>query len=107
MARPISGLQPVSLAQPSEPLRRALPGVHTPVPRPLRLPRDAFSAGRDHGDAFMSFRYAVLGSGRQGTAAAFDMGRFGEADVIWLLDSDLAQAEKATSRVNDLLGRRP
>ena len=54
----------------------------------------------------MSYRYAVLGSGRQGTAAAFDMGRFGEAEVVWLLDSDLAQAEKATSRVNDLLGRR-
>jgi lysine 6-dehydrogenase len=54
----------------------------------------------------MSYRYAVLGSGRQGTAAAFDMGRFGEADVVWLLDSDLAQAEKAATRVNDLLGRR-
>ena len=54
----------------------------------------------------MSYRYAVLGSGRQGTAAAFDMGRFGEADGIWLLDSDLAQAEKAATRVNDLLGRR-
>ena len=54
----------------------------------------------------MSYRYAVLGSGRQGTAAAFDMGRFGEAEVVWLLDSDLAQAERAARRVNGLLGGR-
>src|SRR3990172_9322229 len=57
-------------------------------------------------EMFMSYRYAVLGSGRQGTAAAFDMGRFGEAEVGWWLDSDRVQAEKATRRVNELLGRR-
>jgi len=32
----------------------------------------------------MSFRYVILGAGRQGLAAAYDLGRFGEADsVAW------------------------
>jgi lysine 6-dehydrogenase len=53
----------------------------------------------------MTYRYAVLGSGRQGTAAAYDFARLGEADVVWMLDSDPAQAEKAAARVNALLGR--
>ena len=53
----------------------------------------------------MTYRYAVLGSGRQGTAAGFDMGRFGDAEVVWMLDSELAQAEKAAARVNGLLGK--
>ena len=52
----------------------------------------------------MTYRYAVLGSGRQGTAAAYDFGRFGEAEVIFLADSDLRQAELAAARVNRLLG---
>jgi len=53
----------------------------------------------------MTYRYAVLGSGRQGTAAGFDMGRFGDAEVVWMLDSDRSQAEKAAARVNALLGK--
>jgi lysine 6-dehydrogenase len=53
----------------------------------------------------MTHRYAVIGAGRQGTAAAYDFGRFGEADVIWLADSDAAQAERSAQRVNKLLGR--
>ncbi len=53
----------------------------------------------------MTYRYAVLGSGRQGTAAAFDMGRFGDAEVVWMLDSERAQAERAAARVNALLGK--
>lgn len=52
----------------------------------------------------MSARYAVLGSGRQGTAAAYDFGRFGEAKVIWMADADGAQAERAARRINTLLG---
>ena len=51
----------------------------------------------------MTYRYAVLGSGRQGTAAAFDLGRFGEAEAIFMADSDRTQAERAAARVNRLL----
>jgi lysine 6-dehydrogenase len=53
----------------------------------------------------MSHRYAVIGAGRQGTAAAYDFARFGEAEVIWMADSDAAQAERAAQRLNALLGR--
>jgi lysine 6-dehydrogenase len=53
----------------------------------------------------MSSRYAIIGAGRQGTAAAFDLGRFGEAEAILMADSDRAAAERAAARVNQLLGR--
>ncbi len=53
----------------------------------------------------MGYRYAVLGSGRQGTASAYDMAMHGEADLIVLADLDLAQAERAAARVNRLAGR--
>lgn len=53
----------------------------------------------------MGYRYAIIGSGRQGTAAAYDMGRFGEADLIWMADADRSQAARAAERVNSLLGR--
>jgi lysine 6-dehydrogenase len=53
----------------------------------------------------MTHRYAVIGAGRQGTAAAYDFGRYGEAEVIWMADSDAAQAERSAERVNRLLGR--
>lgn len=53
----------------------------------------------------MGYRYAVLGSGRQGTAAAFDLARFGEADFLLLADQSLAQAQRAATRVNALIGR--
>lgn len=50
------------------------------------------------------FIYAILGAGRQGTAAAYDLARFGEAKRIILADSDAAVAEKAADRVNALIG---
>lgn len=50
----------------------------------------------------MSYHYLVLGAGRQGTAAAYDLARFGEARQITLADVDLEQAETAVARVNDL-----
>ncbi len=53
----------------------------------------------------MTHRYAILGSGRQGTAAAYDLARFGDAARIVMADSDLETARRATARVNDLLGR--
>jgi lysine 6-dehydrogenase len=51
----------------------------------------------------MGYRYAVLGSGRQGTACAYDMVRFGEADSVVLADMSLESAQTAAARVNDLL----
>jgi lysine 6-dehydrogenase len=53
----------------------------------------------------MGFRYAVIGAGRQGTAAAFDLARFGEADYLLLADQSLEQAARAATRVNTLIGR--
>ena len=53
----------------------------------------------------MGFRYAVIGSGRQGTAAAYDLARFGDADSILMADMSLAQAERAAERINRLSGR--
>lgn len=53
----------------------------------------------------MGYRYAVLGAGRQGTAAAYDLARLGEADFVVLADQSLAQAERAAARVNALIGR--
>ena len=52
----------------------------------------------------MKYTYAVLGAGRQGTASAYDMARWGEAKRVILADQDLAVAEKAAQRVNRLAG---
>lgn len=52
----------------------------------------------------MGFRYAVIGSGRQGTAAAYDIARFGDAEYLLLADQSLAQAERAASRINQMVG---
>jgi lysine 6-dehydrogenase len=52
----------------------------------------------------MKNSYAVLGSGRQGTAIAYDLACFGEASSIVLLDQDGALAQKAARRVNQLSG---
>ena len=52
----------------------------------------------------MAFRYAILGSGRQGTAAAYDLAKYGDADSIALADLDLSVAKSAAKRVNSLIG---
>jgi lysine 6-dehydrogenase len=52
----------------------------------------------------MSHTYAVLGAGRQGTAAAYDMARWGEAQRVVLADYDLEVAQRAAQRVNQLVG---
>lgn len=54
----------------------------------------------------MKYTYAVLGAGRQGTASAYDMARWGEAERVILCDQDLEIAAKAAERVNRLVGRR-
>ncbi len=53
----------------------------------------------------MGYRYAILGAGLQGTAAAYDMGRFGDADSILLLDRQERRAKRQAERLNQLLGR--
>jgi lysine 6-dehydrogenase len=53
----------------------------------------------------MGFSYAVIGSGRQGTAAAYDLAKFGDADRILMIDSSADAAEKASARINHLAGR--
>ncbi len=52
----------------------------------------------------MQYTYAVLGSGRQGTASAYDMARWGEAGRVVLCDVDLSVAERSARRVNKLVG---
>jgi lysine 6-dehydrogenase len=52
----------------------------------------------------MEYTYAVLGAGRQGTASAYDMARWGEAKRVILADKDLSIAERAAQRVNQLTG---
>jgi lysine 6-dehydrogenase len=53
----------------------------------------------------MGFKYAIIGSGMQGTAAAYDLARFGNADEVRLLDLDMRRAQAAADRVNRLVGR--
>ncbi len=50
------------------------------------------------------YYYVILGAGRQGTAAAYDLIRFGEAGRIVMADLNLAAAQKAADRVNSLTG---
>ncbi len=52
----------------------------------------------------MLHRYVVLGAGRQGVAAAYDMARFGEAGSVTLADQDRDLANTGATRVNQLLG---
>jgi len=51
----------------------------------------------------MNYRYAIIGAGRQGLSAAYDMGRFGEAKEILLYDFDSKIAESGAVRINSLL----
>jgi lysine 6-dehydrogenase len=53
----------------------------------------------------MSYIYAVLGAGRQGTAAAYDIACWGDAQRIILADQSLEAAQRAARRVNTLAGR--
>lgn len=53
----------------------------------------------------MDYIYAVLGAGRQGTASAYDMARWGEAKKVILLDQELSIADRSAQRVNNLVGK--
>lgn len=52
----------------------------------------------------MGYRYAIIGAGRTGTAAAFDLITHGEADEVRLFDRDPRAVEQSTSRVEQLTG---
>jgi len=56
------------------------------------------------GSQAQEYAYAVLGAGRQGTAAAYDMAKFGHASNVTIGDIDLKQAKRAASHVNRLIG---
>ena len=53
----------------------------------------------------MAYTYAVLGGGRQGTAAAYDMAKWGDAERVLIADISAAAANASSARVNDLIGR--
>lgn len=50
-------------------------------------------------------KYTVVGAGMQGTAAAYDLARFGDAERITLADVRIDKADMAARRVNDLVSR--
>ncbi len=52
-----------------------------------------------------TYRYLILGAGRQGTAAAYDLAHFGDAEQIVMADTSLEVANRAVERVNRLAGR--
>jgi hypothetical protein len=51
----------------------------------------------------MGYRYAIIGCGRQGTAAAYDLVKFGRADEVVLGDADRGRARRAAARVDGLV----
>jgi lysine 6-dehydrogenase len=53
----------------------------------------------------VSYRYLIIGAGKQGTAAAYDLAKFGDAEHILFADSNLDAALNAASRINGLIGR--
>ncbi|MBI2916197.1 MAG: saccharopine dehydrogenase NADP-binding domain-containing protein, partial [Elusimicrobia bacterium] len=53
------------------------------------------------------YSYLILGSGRQGTAAAYDVLRHGEASCLVLADRSLEKAKEGVTRIRSLLGQRP
>jgi len=55
----------------------------------------------------VGYRYLVLGAGRQGTACAYDMALFGDAEELTLADESLAFAQKSAERLKALLKGRP
>jgi lysine 6-dehydrogenase len=50
------------------------------------------------------YHYLIIGAGRQGTAAAYDLARFGEAARITLADREPDVALRSAERINQLTG---
>lgn len=53
----------------------------------------------------MSYAYAVIGAGRQGTAAGYDLARWGDAERVIMADKDPEIARRAAERINRLVGQ--
>jgi len=53
----------------------------------------------------MGYTYAVVGAGRQGTAAAYDMAKQGDAEKVLIGDISFINAKKAANRVNHILNK--
>ncbi|MBT3510115.1 MAG: hypothetical protein HN472_11315 [Nitrospina sp.] len=53
----------------------------------------------------MGYRYAILGAGRQGLSAAFDLARFGSAKEILLCDLNLEAAKEGAEKLRTLLSQ--
>lgn len=62
-------------------------------------------AREESGRSEMNYRYAVLGAGRQGVAAAYDLARFGNAQEVVLLDINSKAATAGAQHINKLLDR--
>ncbi|TFG25394.1 MAG: hypothetical protein EU532_11720 [Promethearchaeota archaeon] len=54
----------------------------------------------------MGYNYAVVGAGRQGTAAAYDMAKLGDAEKVLIGDISFVNAENAAKRVNNILKKK-
>ena len=50
----------------------------------------------------MGYKYAVLGSGKQGTASAYDLIKFGEAEKVLLFDKDEKTANASANTLKNL-----
>ena len=50
--------------------------------------------------------YAVIGSGKQGTAEGYDLAKFGYASKVIMIDRDPQLAEQAAQRINSLIGKK-
>jgi lysine 6-dehydrogenase len=53
----------------------------------------------------MTYQYVILGAGRQGTAAAYDLAKFGDATKVILADINPAAAQASADRINSLLNK--
>ena len=53
----------------------------------------------------MNHRYAILGAGRQGVSAAYDIAKFGDAIEVILGDLGFSFAEKGATKLNKILGK--
>jgi lysine 6-dehydrogenase len=51
------------------------------------------------------YAYAVLGAGRQGTAAGYDLALRGDAGQLLICDLDGGRADEVARRINELAGR--
>lgn len=53
----------------------------------------------------MGYRYAVIGTGRQGLSAAYDLARLGSAGEILLCDLNLETAQKGAEKLRNLISK--